>query len=370
MKITSIESFTVKLADTMPDDHRITRLGITRIRTDEGITGYGFQGTDEATLANRVRPILIGANPLDIEQHWHTEALYRVAGVEHALWDIAGKAAGMPVRTLLGSTRERIPYYLTCVWAGAVDQSHVSIKDQADQLVRYYEMGHNRFKIRGWRPDPLDDVRVLAEVKNQLGDVEGLELMIDRTAHHPGWFWTYEQGLQVARAMESIGATWLEEPFAREDIESYRRLREEVDIPITGGEFGYEMHHFKEYLAAGAVDIIQPDGAHSGGIMTCRKVGTIAEAFDVSCILHGTMGPHLAASLQAAGAIASCRVMEVCIVRPPFTPQEMWEPVHKILKTDSLFTLKDGYIELPKGPGLGVDIDEEALEALDRKSVV
>jgi D-galactarolactone cycloisomerase len=255
-----------------------------------------------------------------------------------------------------------MPYYLTCVWPGAADQSHLDIEEQVRDIARYHEMGHTRFKVRGWRRDHMQDVRMLELVRETCGD--DLELMVDRTAHAPGWIWTYDQAFEVARGLEAIEASWLEEPFAREDIGSYRRLRDEVEIPITGGEFGNQLSQFRDYLVAGAVDIIQPDGAGSGGIWPCRKVGILAEALDTACILHGSNGPNLAASLQVASSIPSCRLMEICIVWPPLTPEEMWEPVNRILKSPPLFELKDGFIELPNGPGLGIELDDEAVESL------
>jgi L-alanine-DL-glutamate epimerase-like enolase superfamily enzyme len=364
MKITQIDSFGVKLTEPKAEDYRITGLGITRIQTDEGITGYGFLGTDQTHLEQNIKPQLLGKSPFDIEYFFQNGTLVGSQGVESALWDVAGKAAKLPVRSLLGSAKERIPYYLTCVWPGLADQSHLEIKEQAEQILRYREMGHIRFKIRGWRPDPMDDVRVVETVFKACGDQEKPEIMIDRTAQHPGWIWTYKQALQVARGLEAVGATWLEEPFARDDIESYSRLRNEVDIPITGGEFGNHISQFREYLVKGAVDIIQPDCYGSGGILPCKKVGILAEAFDTPCILHGSNGPSLAAFLQVASAIPSCRVMEVALVFPPLTPEEMWEPVNKILKNPPLFKMKDGFIELPDKPGLGIELDEKAMEAL------
>jgi D-galactarolactone cycloisomerase len=161
-----------------------------------------------------------------------------------------------------------------------------------------------------------------------------------------------------------VDATWLEEPFARDDLDSYRRLAEEVDIPITGGEFSADLTIFRDYLTSNAVDIIQPDVFISGGIWATRKVAVLAEAFGKPCILHGTNGPDLAASLQVASTIPSCRMMEFALIFPPLTPEEMYEPLNRILKQPSLYTLKNGYVELSKAPGLGIELDEEAVEAL------
>lgn len=365
MRITNVETFTVRFADppSQPDDYRVTALGITRIQTDQNITGYGFRLTDPAKLEQQVKPRLIGSHPLNIEAHLQSGALAGCPAVEHALWDIAGKAAGLPVRSLLGSARTKMQYYLTCVWPGNPDQSHITLEAQAEQLITYYEMGHRRFKIRAWRPDPLDDVRVLELVRNRIGGRDKVELMLDRTAHLPGWIWTYEQALQVARGLEAVEATWLEEPFARDDLDSYRRLAEEVDIPITGGEFAGELPIFRDYLSNRAVDILQPDAAISGGIWPCRKAGVLAEAFNVPCILHGTSGPDWYTTMHAGAAIDSCRMLEYALVFPPLTPELATEPINRILQKPGLFTFQDGEVLLPDAPGLGVLLDEEAVEA-------
>ncbi|SFT00275.1 mandelate racemase/muconate lactonizing enzyme family protein [Paenibacillus sp. BC26] len=366
MRITNIETFTVRLAPppTSPDDLRVTSVGLTRIQTDQGITGYGFRLTDASKLEQQVKPRLLGKSPLDIEAHLQSGALAGCPSVEHALWDIAGKAAGLPVRSLLGSARESMPYYLTCVWPGESDQSHIAIEDQAEQLIRYYEMGHKRFKIRAWRPDPMDDVRVLEHVRKRIGGRDKVELMLDRTAHLPGWIWTYEQALQVARGLEAVDANWLEEPFARDDLASYRRLAEEVDLPITGGEFAQELPIFRDYLVHQAVDILQPDAAISGGVWPCRKAGILAEAFGVPCILHGTSGLDWTTTMQVGASIASCSMLEYALIFPPLTPEETVANIDRILKTPGLFTFKDGEVMLPKAPGLGIEFDEEAIEAL------
>jgi D-galactarolactone cycloisomerase len=367
MAITDVEAFGVELPDHEDGDHRITAFGVVRVETDDGVTGYGFPRgrADEETIAEQVRPALVGADPFDVENLLHDGALAGAPGAEQALWDVMGKTAGQPVHRLLGSSRDRIPYYLTCVWPGSDDQSHLDLEAQADQLARYHDMGHTRFKVRGWRPDPLDDVRMLEMAAEKIDDPD-LELMVDRTGPLPDWVWSYDEALAVARGLEDlnerIGATWLEEPFARDDVESYRRLREETDIPITGGEFATDLHTFREYLENDAVDIVQPDCLIAGGVRPTQKVATLAEAFDVPCVLHGTNGPSLAPSLHAAAAIPTCRVKEIALIWPPLTPEEMWEPVEAVLEDGPLYTLEDGDVLLPDGPGLGLGIDDAALQ--------
>lgn len=366
MKITGVESFRVKLADPAIGSQwgeRWATVGITRVHTDAGITGYGFRHIEQHLL-ERVQKRLVGSSPLDIVNYLAEGVLDQCQPVEYALWDIAGKAAGLPVRSLLGSATDRIPYYLTCVWPGNPDQSDFPIEEKADQIARYHAMGHNRFKIRGWARDPLDDVRVLEAVRKKCGGRDRIELMIDRTADSAGWVWSYDQALEVARELERLDATWLEEPFDRKDLESHRRLCEEVDIPVTGGEYTFKLSEIRDYLTSSALDIVQPDTANIGGIWATRKAAALAEAFDKPCILHGTNGPDLAASLQVAATIPSCRMMEIALIFPPMTPEEMWEPANRILKSPGLFHLKDGYVELSKSPGLGIEIDEQALNAL------
>jgi L-alanine-DL-glutamate epimerase-like enolase superfamily enzyme len=367
VKITDIKSYTIELEPSQGEDYRYHQLGITEVFTDEGITGYGFRKVEKALLDNQVRPALIGKDPRNIIGLLASGALKGCATVENALWDISGKAAGVPIRTLLGAANETIPYYLTCVWPGKTDQSHLTIDFQAEQIAHYYSLGHTRFKFRGWRQNPLDDVKIVEKVRNLVGGRDKIELMIDRTAHLPGWIWTYEQARDVALALQELDATWLEEPFAREDLDSYRRLADEVDIPITGGEFSTDLSIFKDYVSTHAVDIIQPDVSIAGGIWRTRLVAALAEFYEIPCILHGTNGPDLAASLQVASTIPTCRMMEVALIFPPLTPQEMYAPLQRILKSDGLYNFKNGDVILSKAPGLGVEID--ALELAKCKVV-
>jgi D-galactarolactone cycloisomerase len=360
MKIIDIKSSLYEVEASGAEEYRYTRIGITQVFTDEGITGYGFRKVDQKLL-HEIKSVILGKDPRNVIELLASGALKGCATIENALWDICGKAAGVPVRNLLGSAAESIDYYLTCVWPGKTDQSHLTMDQQAEQIALYYSMGHRKFKFRGWRPSPLDDVRIVEKVRNLVGGREKIELMIDRTAHLPGWVWSYEEARDVAIGLQNADATWLEEPFAREDLDSYRRLTTEVEIPITGGEFSTELSIFRDYISTGAVDIIQPDVAISGGIWPTRLVSAVAEAYNMDCILHGTNGPDLAASLQVAATIPSCRMMEIALIFPPLTPEEMYAPLQRILKSDGLYTLKDGKLILPTAPGLGVEIDEAAL---------
>ena len=361
MKITEIKSAIYEMEPSHSDDYRYTRIRITQVFTDEGVTGYGFCDVDNQSLIKEIKPALIGKDPRDIIEILGAGLLKGSASLENALWDISGKVAGVPVRNLLGSTKESMDYYLTCVWPGKDDQSHLSPDQQAEQIALYYGMGHKKFKFRSWRENALDDVEVVRKIRELVGGRDKIELMIDRTAHYPGWVWSYKEALDAAMRFQELDVTWLEEPFAQDDLDSYRRLAEEVDISITGGEWTSDLSIFLEYISTRAVDIIQPDVCIAGGIWPTRLVGALAQAHGTECILHGTNGPDLAASLQVAATIPSCRMMEVALVFPPLTPEEMYSPLKRILNSDYLFKFEKGKIILPTAPGLGVEINEDAL---------
>jgi D-galactarolactone cycloisomerase len=361
MTITDIESFHLQfpVEDSLPG--QITGSGVTRIKTDEGITGYAWRAVSVEQLEREIKPALLGTDPWALEQHL-ARGLLAWPSVEHALWDVIGKAAGQPVRRLLGGFRDRIPCYLTCVWPGAADQTEVTPEQQAARIQEYAALGFRAVKIRAWRPDPLEDVEVCRLVRETLGGREVMEVMYDRTAQFPGSVWDYHTARRVARALEEVEATWLEEPFGRGDLEESARLAQEVEIPITGGEGDRGLEKFRFYLVNHSFDIIQPDAMNCGGLLTVRKISALAESFGVPCILHGTHGLMLAGWLQIIGAIPNCRILEVAIQDPRLTPQEQWAPCAAVLNTEEVFKIENGEFLIPDGPGLGLEVNEEAVE--------
>jgi D-galactarolactone cycloisomerase len=186
------------------------------------------------------------------------------------------------------------------------------------------------------------------------------EIMLDRTAVRPGWVWDYPTALQVARGLERHRAYWLEEPFDGFDLNGPARLAAEVDIPITGGELGKSIHHFLNFLTNKTYDIVQPDTRICGGIWIARKIAVLAESFGVPCIQHGTSGLALAGYIQAGCAMPNCEWQE--IIGGPNLPEEEWEPIRKLLRTPQPFKIENGYIHLPELPGLGLDLDEDAIQ--------
>jgi L-alanine-DL-glutamate epimerase-like enolase superfamily enzyme len=337
------------------------RYVVTRIVTDAGVNGYSFAGPSPKLLPE-VRQVLVGKDLFAIEHHLKS-GLIRWGGVEHAVWDAIGKIAGQPVYRLLGGSANSVKAYLTCVWRGNSDQSHVPYRDQAEMAAKIKRAGFKGMKIRAWRPNPTDDADACGEIRAAVGP--DFAIMFDRTAHAPQTagqkVWDYETGLKVARALEKHGAYWLEEPYARDDYQSPARLAAEVDIPITGGEGYVGIEPFHQCLLHRTYDILQPEGRGSGGIFICRKVAVMAEAYNVPCILHGTMALMLAGWLQATLAIGS-EWQEVALIWPPMLPEEQWAPGLKVLKSKQMYVVRDGEILAPEYPGIGLDVDEVALE--------
>jgi L-alanine-DL-glutamate epimerase-like enolase superfamily enzyme len=340
-------------------DHRFT---VVRVDTDAGVRGYSFAGPPSPRALAEGRTILVGQDLFAIERHLR-HGLIRWGGIEHALWDAIGKVAGQPVSKLLGGTSVRVKAYVTCVWKGKMDQSHVSYDDQAATAAKLKRAGFKGMKIRAWRPDPMDDVAACRAIKKAVGP--DFAVMFDRTAHRPEdvgqKVWDYETGRKVARGLQEAGAGWLEEPFARDDYQSPARLAAEIDMPITGGEGYVGLDGFRECATHKTYDILQPEGSGCGGILTCVKVAALAQAFQLPCILHGSMALRVAGWLQATLAIGS-EWQELALVAPPLLPEEQWAPGLKVLKSAKMFAIEEGMILAPAYPGIGLDLDEDAIE--------
>ena len=365
VRITGIDIFRIEI-DTPKEEVAAGKLNIydvAKVDTDAGVRGYSFVAPYQ-NLLPQIRQTLVGKDLFAIEDHLKA-GLIDWGGVEHALWDAIGKIAGQPVYRLLGGGIPQVRAYITCVWPGNVDQSHVPYRAQAEQALRLKNAGFRGMKIRAWRPNPTDDADACGEIRAAVGP--DFAIMFDRTAHRPGKVWDYSTALRVAQAMEKHNAYWLEEPFDRDDFLSPARLAREVDIPITGGEGYRGMAPFQQCIANNTYDILQPDGVVCGGLFTVRKIAAMGEGFGVRVIQHGRMGLLLAGFLQASSAIKA-HWQEIAIVTPPLLPQEQWSPALKILNSDSVFTFRNGEIEVPQGPGLGLDINEEAVARYRQKT--
>ena len=364
VRITDVDVFEVKV----PVSEAEEKAGVynhyvaVKVMTDAGVTGYSFAGPPPHALP-LVKQAVAGKDLFSVTSQLHA-GLWKWGGVEHAVWDAIGKISKQPVYELLGGACDRVPAYLTCVWAGPADQQQVPYADQVKMAVHIKKAGFKGMKIRAWRPNPMDDVEVCRRIKEATGPE--FHLMFDRTAQMPvsmagQQVWDFDTGLRVARGLQTAGAYWLEEPFARDDYESPAKLAAMVDILITGGEGYSDLEPYRQCLLHRTYDIVQPDGRQAGGIFRCREVAVLAESFHVPTILHGSMSLLLAGWLQATLAIGA-PWQEVALIAPPLLPEEQWAPALKLLKSKSLFTFEKGDLLAPGGPGLGLDVDEEALQ--------
>ena len=357
MKITSVESFKIEI----PISAEQQELGyyhntaVTRIRTDAGITGYGWSDVD----AEAASELLLGRDPVQVERLVADGLGHDFYGAENALWDIVGKSVGQPLHRLWGGYRKRMKLYLTTVWPVDAHQTQVSPGQQADDIAQLAGFGYKAFKIRIWRPDPMDDVEAVRQIRARLGSADKVEIMLDRTGDAPGEDWDDAMGLRVADALYEAGAQWLEEPFVRGDIERHARLRAASKIPITGGEH-QPLEVYDDYLQGQSFDIIQPHCANV--LLHLKKIAAAAELIGVGCILHGSHGMDLIGSLQVGATIPSCRMQEIVFTTPPILPTAAWSPFNALVKTETMLTVEDGYVKIPDAPGLGIDVDDEAVD--------
>ena len=379
VRITDIESFRVRIPKNGGDelnDPRVYEYGVSRVHTDAGITGTSFIPCPNEILQRWVKPTLVGQDLFAIDRHVERLQMQRGesgvqiwSGVEHAIWDAIGKVANRPVAKLLGGTRDQLRVYRTTVWAGPKpasdtartvesDQSEIPYETQAKFAVRLKDAGITGIKVRAWRPHPMDDVDMVGVMRAAVGP--GFKIMLDRTAVRPGWVWDYPTALQVCRGLEKHDAYWVEEPFDGHDIYGPARLAEEVDILITGGELAKSTYEFVEFLVNKTYDVLQPDTRICGGIWMARKISILAEAFGIPCIQHGTASLSLAGYIQAGCAMANCEWQE--IIGGPNLPEEQWAPARKLVRTPQPFVIKDGFVLLPDLPGLGLDLNEDAIK--------
>jgi galactonate dehydratase len=362
MKITRIETFLVP-----------PRWLFVRLETDTGIVGWGeatCEGRSETvrTAVDQLSELLLGEDPLRIEDHWQVltkGSFYRggpilasaVAGLDQALWDIAGKHFDAPVHQLLGGpVRDRIRVY---GWVGGDEPDEV-----ADQIAAQLEVGLTAVKMNAsgkmsphGSASELDGVvRRVAAAREVLGPDR------DVAVDFHGRF-TLATARRVASLLDELHPFFLEEPVVPENSHLIGRLTESTTIPVATGERLYSRQEFLPVLQAG-IAVAQPDLSHAGGITEVRKIAALAEAFDVQLAPHCPLGPiALAACLQVGFSTPNYLIQEQSIGIHYNQGAEVLDYV--LDKTPLRFV--DGSIERLTGPGLGLEIDEAAVRDADRR---
>jgi len=362
MRITDYELF-----------HAPPRWLFLKVTTSDGTVGWGEPVVEgrARTVATAVEELfdsyLLGEDPSRIEDHW--QAMYRggfyrggpvlmsaIAGVDQALWDIKGKQFDAPVYELLGGpVRDRVRVYQ---WVGG-DRPD----DVADAAAEKVDAGFTALKMnavpemeRVDSPSAVDAAAErLATVREAVGD--DVDVGVDFHGRV-----TKPMAKRLVAALEPHDPFFVEEPVLPEHNDALPQIAAHTTTPIATGERMFSRWDFKEVFENGSVDVIQPDLSHAGGITEVTKIASMAEAYDVAMAPHCPLGPV---------ALASC--VQVDAVAPNALIQEQSLDIHynetsdvlDYLEDPSVFDYEDGHVDLPEGPGLGVEVDEDALRAAE-----
>jgi L-alanine-DL-glutamate epimerase-like enolase superfamily enzyme len=351
---------------------------LVEIETDERVIGIGEAGVGggatRSVIEKVLQPMLIGQDPLLIEGLWQKMfartrqfgrrgvVMNAISGIDIALWDIAGKVAKLPLYRLLGGCRDRVEAYAS----GGFYQEGKSIDDLAGEAEGYRARGFKGMKMKvGRNPstgahlrhlvdyaevcevDPEEDIARVAAVRRALG--AQAKLMVDVNCA-----WSPSFAIEMGRAFEPYRLYWIEEPVATDDIDGGAMVADALATAIAGYETEIGLFGFRELITRGAVDIVQPDLAWAGGFSECRRIASLAQAH------HRMVAPHsfagavlLAASLHFIASVPNGLVLEF-----DQNPNDLREELLK----EPIRIEHDGTIRLPERPGLGVELDHDAVE--------
>ena len=341
---------------------------ILEIVTDDGITGwgecYGPSAIARATIESVFRAQLIGRDPFDVEVIW--EHLYNrikdyglsgmtisaISGVDIALWDIIGKACGQPIHKLIGGAfRDRVMAYATGLYFKDFDRL---TEEAVEEATKFRDAGFRAIKMKIGLGDLNRDAARVAAVRAAIGP--DMRLMVD--ANH---CFTVPDAIRLGRKLAESDIYWFEEPISPEDRDGYVEVTRALDMAVAGGENEFTRYGFRDIVSRKAMDIVQPDVCAAGGISECRKIATLAIAHGVECV------PHAWGS--AIGLAATLHFIAALPDQPPslFPMPLMLEfeqeenPFRDHLATVPIDHV-DGYVAIPTGPGLGIEIDRTVLD--------
>ncbi|QZY54942.1 mandelate racemase/muconate lactonizing enzyme family protein [Crassaminicella profunda] len=367
MKITDVEVICLRV----PEVNKRCVWGedavIVKIHTDEGITGVGE--TDSSPLVVKsiietpnsnlacfgLKEILIGENPLEIERLWNKmyelsnyvgrrgAGIHAMSAIDIALWDIAGKYHNVPVHELLGGKhRDKIRAYGTFIPADTPEENKKIVKDLKDKGFTSLKFGGG---ILG--DDPDTDYEIIKAVREEAG--EDFEIQIDLAAK---WK-TPEHTLYMADRLKDLNLNWIEEPIGSDDLMGYKNLGSSIKPMIAGGETLTTTHEFIQFLEFGKPDLVQPDVTRCGGITEAMKIYDLSKKYGVKLVPHGfSTGILIAATTHFLAACETTDLIEY---------SQSTSPLFKDLVKNQI-AFKDGYVEVPNAPGLGIELNEEVIE--------
>jgi L-alanine-DL-glutamate epimerase-like enolase superfamily enzyme len=326
---------------------------LVRVRTDDGIDGLGEAWCDaplaEGVVLGKLRPLVLGEDPFNVEGIWRRAfdgtAMYDpkgavvagLSGIDMACWDIMGKALGVPVCKLIGGlTRASIQAYASDLhW-------QEDPADMARLAASFVERGFRSVKTHVG-VDPVDDVRRVRALREAIGPDIGLMVDINTGFDRP-------TAIRFGRRIAEYDISWYEEPLSPVDLDGLAIVRASTGIPIATGENEYTRWGFREMFQKGGVDVAMPDMARTGGITEMKKICAVAEAFGV------VVSPH-----NYSSGVCSAATLQVMAATPGTGPLE-WDTVDSSIVAE-LFVeppvVKDGYVQVPQLPGLGVHLPDE-----------
>ena len=355
MKITNITAWLVR-----------PRWCFVEVETDQGLTGWGeavIEGKASTVKAcvEEMTEYLIGQDPQNIEDIWtmlYRAAFYRggpilmsaISGIDQALWDIKGKYFQAPIYQLMGGKcRDRMKVYS---WIGGDRPSDVARAAKERQ-----EAGFTAIKMNATEElqmvdsyDKIDAVlERVASIRESTGKNFGIAIDFHGRVHKP-------MAKILAKKLEEFDPMFIEEPVLCENMEDFKEIAACCNIPIATGERLFSRWDFKRLLTTGGVDIIQPDLSHAGGITEVKKIAAMAEAYDVALAPHCPLGPiALAACLQVDATSYNAFIQEQSIG----IHYNVGKSVLDYIKNPEDFVFTDGFVSLPRKPGLGVEINKE-----------
>jgi L-rhamnonate dehydratase len=369
MRIVRVEPIVLRLpeVDTTRADGTQDAF-LLRIHTDEGLVGIGEADTSpylartaiempsSHAIARGVGEVLLGLDPLQVDRIWQTLyratsyygrnalALHVLSAVDIALWDLTGKAAGLPVSELLGGRRvDAVPVYASEVMPETPEEVQAIAR-------RAVEDGYGGFKL-GWGPlgrDPGLDRELIVAAREAIGPAR--DLMIDG-----GQAYSVKSALRLLDSVADARLYWFEEPLAPEDVTGYRRLTERTTVPIAAGEADAGVAAFAALISDGRIDVLQPDLARCGGFTVARQLRELVRGTGASIVPHCfSTGVLVTASLHFAAALDEPTYSEYSVASSPF--------VSRILSRE--IELRDGRLDVPTGPGLGIELDDERVDSL------
>jgi L-rhamnonate dehydratase len=365
IQITDVEAVVLRMPDfdTSRTDSSRDAL-IVRITTDAGITGFGevdsapwavkavIEAPSSHTLARGLREVVLGCDPLDVQQLWHAmyEAtlyigrsgvvMHAMAGIDLALWDLKGKILEQPVHRLLGGAHR------TAIRAYASNMFQMTPEATARRAVQAVEKGYSAVKF-GWEPfgrNAETDESLVAAIRGAVGD--DVDVAIDA-----GLAWDAKTAIGRAKLLEPYRLLWLEEPLHPDDLRGYRRVSEAVDIPIAAGEEESSREGFRRLMDEGRIDVVQIDVTRVG-LTQALKIASDAEQRGLPVANHTfTTDLNAAASLQFLAAIPNALICEHCAEPGELSRDLVRNPIR----------LVDGMAQVPQDPGLGVELDEAVI---------